>query len=59
LALCSYSENQNVYIDVPDINQQGINLVESYQMQCVFESAKMYSVQEANIDWKKNFGVTS
>ncbi|NEP79051.1 MAG: GNAT family N-acetyltransferase [Okeania sp. SIO3C4] len=59
LALCSYSENQNVYIDVPELNKQGINLVESYQMQCVYECARMYSVQEPNIDWKNIFGVTS
>uniref|UniRef100_UPI003439D2BD hypothetical protein n=1 Tax=Okeania sp. SIO2F4 TaxID=2607790 RepID=UPI003439D2BD len=59
LALCSYSDNQNVYIDVPDINQEAINLVEDYQMQCVFECARMYSVQEPNIDWKNIFGVTS
>ncbi len=59
LALCSYSEDKNFYIDVPDINQQAINLVESYQMQCVFECARMYSFQELNIDWNKIFGVTS
>ena len=59
LALSTYSENQNVYIDVPDINKQAITLVENYQMQCVFECVRMYSVQEPNIDWKKIFGVTS
>ncbi|NEQ74303.1 MAG: GNAT family N-acetyltransferase [Okeania sp. SIO2C9] len=59
LALCSYSDNQNVYIDVPNINQQAINLVENYQMQCVFECVRMYSGLEPNINWKNIFGVTS
>ncbi len=59
LTLCSYSDNQNVYLDVPNINQQAINLVENYQMQCVFERARMYSIREPNIDWKNVFGVTS
>ncbi|MEB3342776.1 GNAT family N-acetyltransferase [Okeania sp.] len=59
LALCSYSDNQNVYIDVPNINQPAINLVEDYQMQCVFECVRMYSVQKPNLDWQNIFGVTS
>lgn len=59
LALCSYSESKNVYIDVPSINQPAINLVEKYQMQCVFEHVRMYSVQKPNLDWKNIFGVTN
>ncbi|WP_293073319.1 GNAT family N-acetyltransferase [Okeania sp. SIO3B5] len=59
LALCSYSDNQNVYIDVPDINKQAVTLVENYQMQCVFECVRMYSGLEPNIDWTNIFGVTS
>ncbi len=58
-ALCTHSQNQNVYLDVPDINQKGLALVESHQMQCIFECVRMYTSESPHLDWTNIFGVTS
>ncbi|MDJ0554210.1 MAG: GNAT family N-acetyltransferase [Microcoleaceae cyanobacterium MO_207.B10] len=59
LALCTYSQNQNVYIDVPDVNKQALSLVESYQMKPVFECVRMYTAEKPNLDRTKIWGVTT
>ncbi|ACK73600.1 GCN5-related N-acetyltransferase [Gloeothece citriformis PCC 7424] len=58
LALSTYTQGNNIYIDVPDLNQKAISLVETYQMQCVFECVRMYTHNPPNLDWNKIFGVT-
>ena len=59
LALSTYAEGKNVYLDVPDINKQGLALVESYKMQSMFECVRMYTAEKPDIDWTKIFGVTT
>lgn len=59
LALANYAQGEDIYIDVPDINQEGISLVETYQMRSIFECVRMYTHTPPDLDWSKIFGVTT
>lgn len=59
LALCTYSQNQNIYIDVSDINKQALSWVESHKMEPVFESVRIYTAEKLNLDQTKICGVTT
>lgn len=59
LGLCSYAEKSTIYIDIPNINKQAISLVESYQMQCIFQCVRMYTNNPPHLDWNNIFGVTT
>lgn len=59
LALATYANGKNIYLDVPNINQQALALAERYQMKPVFECVRMYTHQPPSIDWTKVFGVTT
>ena len=59
LALSTYANNNNIYIDVPDLNREAISLVTSYQMELIFECVRMYTHQPPLLNWNKIFGVTS
>lgn len=48
-----------VAIDVPDINKPGVALVESAGMKPSFETARMYTGADPEIDYAGLFGVTS
>lgn len=59
LALSTYGNNHNIYIDVPDINREAIRLVQGYQMKLLFECVRMYTHQPPLLNWNNIFGVTS
>ncbi len=60
LALCNFVElGSQVYLDVPEVNKAAIELAESYGMQKVFGTARMYTKSQPNIDINKIFGVTT
>ena len=59
LALATYAQGSNIYIDVPDVNQEGIALVKSYKMQSVFECVRMYTHDAPLLNLSHIFGVTS
>ncbi|MCK5355297.1 MAG: GNAT family N-acetyltransferase [Methyloprofundus sp.] len=48
-----------LYLDVPETNKAAISLAEKYNMQPVFETARMYTQQAPKISMQKLFGVTS
>lgn len=52
-------ENENIYLDTPEVNEEAVNLAESYGMKYSFETARMYSKEEPDINMKKIFGVTT
>ena len=56
LALSTYANNNNIYIDVPDLNREAISLVTSYQMELIFECVRMYTHQPPLLNWNKIFG---
>jgi hypothetical protein len=55
----SVEANELFYLDIPEINKQALELVSEFQMNKVFETARMYSKSFPEIDLKKVFGITS
>lgn len=59
LALCHYVPNEKIYLDVPEINKEGIKLAEQFNLKPVFETARMYTQSVPDINMNKVFGITS
>jgi len=59
LSLIEFAEGKEVYLDVPEINIDGIAMKEKYNMKYVFETARMYKTGTPGIPVNKIFGVTS
>ena len=51
--------NSAVYLDTPEINKDAVTLALKYRMSKVFETARMYTKQQPDIDISKVFGVTT
>jgi len=51
--------SEPVYLDIPEVNQQAIALVERHNMKVVFETARMYTMENPDIPLNRLFGVTS
>ena len=51
--------NERVYLDIPEVNQDAVSFVKRYNMEAVFETARMYSVENPEIPLRRLFGVTS
>ena len=58
-ALSSKAIDELVYLDVPEVNQFAVDLAMKYEMKKVFETARMYSIEEPLTDVNKIFGITS
>jgi len=58
-ALVQQLPDTTVYVDVPAVNPAAIALAEKYQMQPVFETARMYTNGPPKSLLDKVFGVTS
>lgn len=48
-----------IYLDTPEVNEAAVRLAESHGMQKVFETARMYTRAEPDIDLNRVFGVTT
>ncbi|NOR86794.1 MAG: GNAT family N-acetyltransferase, partial [Bacteroidales bacterium] len=48
-----------LYLDIPVINTEAVNLIKKYQAKYVFECARMYLGPAPNIEMDKVFGITS
>lgn len=63
LALATYAQGDNqgdnIYVDVPNINQSAISLFTSYEMKDIFECVRMYTGEKPDINWQNIFGVTT
>lgn len=60
LNLCEHAPDQDeIFLDVPEINANAIHLAESYGLRPIFETARMYTKQAPALDWSKIFGVTT
>jgi GNAT superfamily N-acetyltransferase len=58
--LCTQAEiGANIYLDVPEPNQQATDLVASKMAVKVFETARMYTGSVPDIQLKKTYGITS
>lgn len=58
-ALASTRLLGNVYLDVPEPNTAAVALAERHHMTRVFETARMYTGPEPEVDLHRIFGVTS
>ena len=58
-ALAAKMDAKAVAIDVPDINKPGVALVEAAGMKPSFETARMYTGANPEVDYAGLFGVTS
>ncbi len=48
-----------VFLDVPEINREALDLAAKYQMKKVFETARMYTKEKPQLDFRRIFGVTT
>lgn len=48
-----------LYLDVPELNKAAVTLAKKYKMKPMFETARMYTKEQPQIDLKKVFGVTT
>ena len=59
LHLTHHTQGTLVYIDIPENNAQAKSLVNRYQLQKVFETARMYLKGEPDIELEHIYGITS
>lgn len=55
----SVKKNEPIFLDVPEKNKTAVTLAKRHKMKVVFETARMYTKSEPEIDVNKVFGVTS
>jgi len=55
----SVEKDSPVYLDVPEVNIEGMRLAEKYGMKKVFGTARMYTGQFPDLPVDKTFGVTT
>ena len=51
--------SEPIYLDAPEVNQEAVVLAERHNMKVVFETARMYTVENPNMPLNRLFGVTS
>lgn len=59
LSLLSMCEDKEVFLDVPEINKEAIKLANQYNLQKVFETARMYKGTPPKQQLNHVFGVTT
>jgi len=55
----SVTAEQKVFLDIPEVNSAALDLVKRYQMEVVFETARMYNKNQPGLAIEKLYGVTS
>ncbi len=58
-ALCSKTDTGPIFLDIPEVNSGAVALVEKFGMTMVFETARMYTKGDPDVDMNRVFGVTS
>jgi len=48
-----------IYLDTPEVNQSAVSLAKRYNMEVVFETARMYTGEKPNMPLHRIFGITS
>lgn len=59
LLVSSVIENEPVFLDIPEISQNAVKLVNQYQMQKVFATARMYTKEFPQLPIERIFGITT
>ncbi len=55
----SVEAGEKIYLDTPQVNKYAVELAKKHDMNKVFETARMYTKFEPDIDTNKIFGVTT
>lgn len=58
-ALLSHAGSAPVYLDVPECNQDALELASSHHLEPVFETARMYTGPAPDIALPRTFGITT
>ena len=57
--LNNFAVGSQVFLDVPDVNKEALELANKYNMKPMFETARMYTKKPPIINLNKVFGVTT
>lgn len=58
-SLCSKIEDASVYLDIPEINSEGMQMAEAFGLKSVFATVRMYNKTPPKQQINKIFGVTT
>lgn len=58
-SLNNYAVNSSVYLDIPELNKEAVELVNKYNMKPMFETARMYTKLFPKLPINNIFGVTT
>lgn len=58
-SLNNFAVGSAIFLDVPEVNKEALNLADKYKMKPIFETARMYTKKPPVIYLKKIFGVTT
>ena len=58
-AVSSTEAGSKIYLDVPDVNRNAVQLAESWGMREVFRTARMYTKTEPDLELNRIYGVTT
>jgi len=58
-ALRASVPNEPVYLDVPEPNEEAVEIAKKYRMRVMFRTIRMYSRKEPDIELEKVYGVTT
>ena len=58
-AMSTFAKGESIFLDVPEINENGMKLAKSNNMKECFGCARMYYNQAPQLPYDKIFGVTS
>jgi hypothetical protein len=59
LSLAEHAAGAPVFLDIPEVNPYAVSLVKRYNMEKVFETARMYTGEAPVLPLDQIFGVTS
>lgn len=57
--LNNFTVDSSIFLDVPEVNKEALNLVNKYKMKPMFETARMYTKKSPEINLNKVFGITT
>ena len=57
--LAAHAQDQSFYLDIPECNNEALNLVNRYQLEKVFATARMYLKHEPQVALDQIYGITS
>jgi len=55
----SLPPGQPIYLDIPEVNKEALDLVKRHAMQPVFETARMYTKEAPHLTLERLYGVTT